>query len=105
MYFHLKLCSFESKYLFRFTSKKLISAHIKSKHNFIENHEKDNVKKELLPTSCDICCKVFRFHSNLQRHKLTHTGEKPYLCNVCGRSFAQLTALKIHSFTHTGNFL
>lgn len=60
------------------------------------------VRKRNQPRTCEICNKTFRFHSNLERHKLTHTGEKPYLCNVCGKGFAQMAYLKIHSFIHTG---
>lgn len=98
----LYLCiEYFNSFFFRFTSKSDLSWHIKNEH--CKSNETNNIKKRRnLPTSCDICNKAFRFHSNLERHKLVHTKEKLFLCNVCGKSFTQMSALKIHSFTHTG---
>lgn len=72
------------------------------KHSESNDIKIDIVQKTSLPITCNICKKKFRFHSNLERHKLTHTKERPYLCNVCGKTFNQSSALKIHHFSHTG---
>ncbi|XP_006824171.1 uncharacterized protein LOC102800530 [Saccoglossus kowalevskii] len=36
---------------------------------------------------CPQCGKQFVSSRTLKRHKLTHTGLKPFKCNICGRSF------------------
>jgi len=40
--------------------------------------------------------KSFKTKSHLQRHILTHTGEKPYHCNRCGSKFNQSSSLRNH---------
>lgn len=45
---------------------------------------------------CEFCHKRFPTPSKLHRHKLVHSGEKPYLCPVCLKGFTQ----KVHLNTH-----
>lgn len=46
--------------------------------------------------SCCHCGKSFKTKSHLQRHILTHTGEKPYHCNRCDCRFNQSSSLRNH---------
>lgn len=46
--------------------------------------------------SCRHCGKTFKTRSHLQRHTLTHTGEKPYHCNRCDCRFNQSSSLRNH---------
>lgn len=49
--------------------------------------------------------KSFKTKSHLQRHMLTHTGEKPYQCQECGSKFNQSSSLRNHIIAiHTKNF-
>ena len=45
---------------------------------------------------CEFCQKRFPTPSKLHRHKLVHSGEKPYICTICLKGFTQ----KVHLNTH-----
>jgi hypothetical protein len=55
---------------------------------------------------CDYpdCQAAFATSSNLATHKLTHTGERPYVCDYpdCPAAFARNSHLATHKLTHTG---
>ncbi|CAH0627273.1 unnamed protein product [Chrysodeixis includens] len=37
--------------------------------------------------TCSVCKKIFPSHASMQRHMLTHTGERPFLCGLCNKGF------------------
>ncbi|KAM8916751.1 uncharacterized protein AB9W97_020797 isoform 1-T3 [Spinachia spinachia] len=49
---------------------------------------------------CPMCLKCFPSTSKLQRHMMTHTGQRPFGCEMCGKRFRQKTHLRVHCRTH-----
>ncbi|OXU26793.1 hypothetical protein TSAR_006079 [Trichomalopsis sarcophagae] len=54
---------------------------------------------------CHICAKSFRCLAHLNRHKLIHTGQRPYVCDICNMSFNQQEIMMKHKQCHEGKKL
>ncbi|CAM4626953.1 unnamed protein product [Leuciscus chuanchicus] len=77
-----------------------------SQSRFQENGlPSDNRKRERTRrhVACDLCGKVFRDVYHLNRHKLSHSGEKPYACPVCGLRFKRKDRMSYHVRSHDGS--
>ncbi|CAK5092645.1 unnamed protein product [Meloidogyne enterolobii] len=63
--------------------------------NFENKNNCNNLIKQ-----CKYCTKSFKRNTDLQRHLLTHTGERPFTCSKCYFSFRTKQTLETHSKTH-----
>eukprot|EP00088_Acartia_fossae_P010415 TRINITY_DN15188_c0_g1_i5.p1 TRINITY_DN15188_c0_g1~~TRINITY_DN15188_c0_g1_i5.p1 ORF type:complete len:298 (-),score=35.33 TRINITY_DN15188_c0_g1_i5:356-1210(-) len=54
-------------------------------------------------TTCTDCGKVFFAPAKLERHKMIHTGERPYCCDVCGKTFQTKEYVELHKQKIHGN--
>ncbi|CAL1538112.1 unnamed protein product [Lymnaea stagnalis] len=49
---------------------------------------------------CEICGNIYAGTYNYNRHKLIHTGEKPFKCYLCDKSFARKDKFTLHLRKH-----
>ncbi|XP_067884610.1 myc-associated zinc finger protein isoform X2 [Heterodontus francisci] len=52
--------------------------------------------------SCELCGKAFRDVYHLNRHKLSHSDEKPFECPVCQQRFKRKDRMSYHVRMHEG---
>uniref|UniRef100_UPI00398E70B1 myc-associated zinc finger protein-like isoform X2 n=1 Tax=Pristiophorus japonicus TaxID=55135 RepID=UPI00398E70B1 len=52
--------------------------------------------------SCELCGKAFRDVYHLNRHKLSHSDEKPFECPVCQQRFKRKDRMSYHVRSHEG---
>jgi uncharacterized Zn-finger protein len=50
--------------------------------------------------TCDLCEYKTTSMYNLQRHKISHTGVKPFPCTICDKGFTRNEQLKNHLKSH-----
>ena len=52
--------------------------------------------------ACEACGKAFRDVYHLNRHRLSHSDEKPYSCPICQQRFKRKDRMSYHVRSHQG---
>lgn len=55
-----------------------------------------SLNKRLISHQCQYCNYKTNYSTNLKKHILTHTGERPFACALCNYRSSQKTNLKTH---------
>ena len=66
-------------------------------------YKKGGIDNEMIAKNhfCDICTRSFGSTSQLNHHKVIHSGKKLFRCDKCEKSFATKNYLKIHEKSHS----
>ncbi|XP_031639797.1 zinc finger protein 84-like [Contarinia nasturtii] len=70
------------------------------KNNTTRQSLSSNQNKMKKRFKCQLCEYASNYKHALNRHMLTHTGEKPYQCDICQKGFIQANYMKKHKVTH-----
>lgn len=57
---------------------------------------KGSVNDMVDPHICQVCSKMFPKPSDLKRHMMCHTGEKPFRCQFCNKPFRAKSSMQYH---------
>lgn len=79
----------------RFESEVYLKLHKTKVHSNTAN----KISKEDL--KCSVCEKVFKIHSQLVKHVLTHSNDRPFQCIICKKGFKTERNRKAHMLYHT----
>ncbi len=55
--------------------------------------------------SCNVCSRLFKRKSDLENHKLVHSGSRPFSCDICQSTFLRKCHLDQHRKKHSGELL
>merc|ERR1712061_46341 len=70
----------------------------------LDNHIRTNhtYHPRSIPCTFDDCNLLFRFESEMIKHRVCHEDVRPLLCSMCDKAFKNSNGLKHHILVHTG---
>ncbi|XP_039620815.1 myc-associated zinc finger protein-like isoform X1 [Polypterus senegalus] len=68
----------------------------------VQTPESSNARRVRKNHACEACGKAFRDVYHLNRHKLSHSDEKPFECPICQQRFKRKDRMSYHVRSHQG---